>query len=78
MNNEIITNEEVMEKTEEIITESSGKSFAVVAGIGLTVIAGGLICKYVVKPIVAKIKAKKESDRYIEVEAEPVDDCDAE
>lgn len=33
-NNEILTNEEVMETTEEIVNASSGKGFKVAAGIG--------------------------------------------
>ena len=39
-NNEILTNEEVMETTEEIVNASSGKGFKVAAGIGLAVLAG--------------------------------------
>ena len=38
-NNEILTNEEVMETTEEIVNASSGKGFKVAAGIGLAVLA---------------------------------------
>lgn len=57
---EIMNNEEVIETTEEIINASSGKGFKVAAGVGLTVFAGVAAYKYVVKPIVAKIKARKE------------------
>ena len=59
-NNEIMKNEEVMEATEEIATADSGKGLMVVAGIGLVVLAGGIIYKYVAKPMIAKAKAKKE------------------
>lgn len=61
--NEIMVNEEVIEMTEEIATASSGKSFKVAAGIGLTVLGGFVAYKYVIKPIMAKIKAKKEQQK---------------
>ena len=59
-NNEIIENsEEVMETaTEEIVkAASSNSSFS---KFGLAMIAGGLICKFVVEPGVAKLKRKAE------------------
>lgn len=58
--NEIMVNEEVIEVTEEIATAGSGKGFNVAAGIGLTVLGGFVAYKYVIKPMVAKIKANKE------------------
>ena len=58
--NEIMVNEEVIETTEEIATASSGKGFKVAAGVGLTVLGGFVAYKYVIKPVIAKIKAKKE------------------
>lgn len=57
---EIMNNEEVIETTEEIVNASSGKGFKVAAGVGLTVVGGVAAYKYVVKPIMAKIKARKE------------------
>lgn len=57
---EIMNNEEVIETTEEIVNASSGKGFKVAAGVGLAVFAGVAAYKYVVKPIVAKTKARKE------------------
>lgn len=57
---EIMNNEEVIETTEEIVNASSGKGFKVAAGVGLAVFAGVATYKYVVKPIMAKIKTKKE------------------
>lgn len=58
--NEIMNNEEVMEATtEEVVKASSGK-VGISAGIGLAVLAGVVIYKYVGKPMVAKIKAQKE------------------
>jgi len=56
--NEIMVNE-----TEGIATAGSGKGFKVAAGVGLTVLGGFVAYKYVIKPVVAKIKAKKEQRR---------------
>lgn len=61
--NEILTNEEVFEATGEVAEACCGKSFKVTAGIGLAVLAGGLAYKYIVKPMVAKLKAKKEQEK---------------
>ena len=58
--NEIMVNEEVIETTEGIATASSGKGFKVAAGVGLTVLGGFVAYKYVLKPVIAKIKTKKE------------------
>ena len=57
-NNEIMVNEEVMEVT-EIATSGAGKGFKIAVGIGLTALGGVIAYKYVLKPIVAKIKTKK-------------------
>ena len=64
-NNEILTNEEVMETTEEIVNASSGKGIKVAAGIGLAVLAGVVAYKYIGKPLLAKLKAKKEEKQEI-------------
>lgn len=62
--NEIMVNEEDMTITEEMIaTASSSKGFKVAVGVGLAVVGGVVAYKYVIKPIVAKIKAKKEQQR---------------
>lgn len=58
--NEIMVNEEVIEVTEEIATAGSGNGIKMVAGIGLAVLGGVAAYKYLIKPMVAKIKAKKE------------------
>jgi len=58
--NEIMVNEEVIETTEEIATASSGKGFKVAASVSLIVLGGFVAYKYVIKPVIAKIKAKKE------------------
>lgn len=59
--NEIMNNEEVIETTAEEVTKvSSGKGFKVAAGVGLAVLVGVIAYKYVGKPMIAKIKAKKE------------------
>lgn len=58
-NNEIMVNEEVMEATEEIATAGASKGFKVAIGVGLAAVGGVIAYKYVVKPLIAKIKAKK-------------------
>lgn len=59
-NKEIMVNEDVIEVTEEIATAGYGKGFKIAAGVGLAGLGGWLAYKYVVKPIVAKIKTEKE------------------
>jgi flagellar biosynthesis/type III secretory pathway M-ring protein FliF/YscJ len=56
--NEIMT--EVVETPEEIATESSGTGIVIAAKIVLAGMVGLIAYKYVVEPIMAKIKAKKE------------------
>lgn len=60
-----IMQEEVFEE-EETTTAKSGNGWKVAAGIGLTALVGGLLYKFVGKPIVAKIKAKKEKQMAID------------
>jgi len=77
--NEIMNNEEVIEVTEGIATASSGKGLKIAVGIGLAVLASGLAYRYIVKPMVAKIKTGKEErkifvvndDRFNNDEEEP-------
>lgn len=57
-NNEII-NDEVIETTTDLATTGLSKGFKVGLGVGLTVLAGGVTYKYVIKPVVEKIKAKR-------------------
>ena len=66
--NEIMENEEVIETTEEIVKTGSGKGLKIAAGVGLTVLVGGLLCKYVVIPAVAKYKARKQEQQMIDTE----------
>ena len=74
-NNEIMVNEDVIEVTEEIATAGFGKGFKVAAGVGLTVLGGFVAYKYVIKPVIAKIKAKKEQQR-INAEVDDFDDAE--
>lgn len=55
-------------KIEEVIetTENKSGGFKVAAGVGLTVLIGVVAYKYVIKPVVAKIKAQKEQIEVIE------------
>ena len=68
--NEIMNNEEVIEVTEGIATASSGKGLKIAVGIGLTVLASGLAYRYIIKPMVVKIKAKKEEQKIYAVNAD--------
>lgn len=58
MENTKIMNNEVIEATEEVI-ENTGmsKGVKIAAGIGLSVVVGYIVYKYVAKPVVANIKA---------------------
>lgn len=56
----IMENGEVVEMTEQAVTKASGKGFKVAAGVGLTVLAGVAAYRFLIKPMVAKLKAKKE------------------
>lgn len=68
--NEVMTNEEVIETaTEEIVKASSGCGFKVAAGFGLGILAGMAICK-LARPVIAKIKARKNPPTIIDVEVE--------
>lgn len=58
--NEIMVNGEVIEVTEEIATAGSRKGIKVAVGVGLVVLGGVATYKYIIKPMVATIKAIKE------------------
>lgn len=59
MENAKIMNNEVIEATEKVI-ENTGmsKGVKIAAGIGLSVVVGYVVYKYVAKPVVANIKAQ--------------------
>lgn len=61
MENNAIMNNEVIETTEEVI-ENTGmsKGIKIAAGIGLSVIVGFVVYKYVAKPVIANIKTQIE------------------
>lgn len=71
-NNEIMNNEEVMEVTEEIVRATSNGGFKKVTTIGLAMLAGGLACKFIVEPAVAKFKNRYE-DRKAVIQHMPCD-----
>ncbi len=64
--NEIMTNEEVMETTEEIAKVSSANGFKKAAIFGLVFIAGYVAGKYIIDPTVARIKARKQNKQMVE------------
>lgn len=84
MEEQNIMNEEVVEATEEVVTETgSGKVFKVLVGAGIVagvVGLGRLAYKRLIKPLVNKLKNKKKEDVKVMPEDEEVeaieDDCD--
>ena len=68
-------NEEIMlaEEIEEVATLNSGRGWKIAAGVGAAALVGGLIYKFVAKPVIAKIKARKNQDEIV-VEAEAVEE----
>lgn len=56
---EIMTNDEVIKTTEEIMKTVPSKGYKIAAGVVLAVLASGIAYKYVVKPISAIIKTRK-------------------
>lgn len=59
MENTKIMNNEVIEATEEVIKNTGmNKGVKIAAGIGLSVVVGYVVYKYVAKPVVANIKAQ--------------------
>ena len=57
---EIMVNDEVLEATEEIATTGSSKGLKIAGIVGLSVLGGIVIYKYVIKPTMAIFRAKKE------------------
>ena len=83
--NEIMNNEEVMDTTEEIVKTASKGGFSKVATIGVAMIAGGLAYKFVVAPVVGKLKERKArkgfrvvDDEVVVENVETVDENDSE
>lgn len=74
--NEIMVNEDVMEITEEVTTCTPNKGLKIAAGIGIAALVSAVAYKFVVKPIVAKVKAKK-AEKALEEDSYIVDDCNA-
>lgn len=72
-NNEIMVNEEVIEATEEMIAVGSGKGIKIAVGISLALIGSVVAYKYVVKPMMIKIKAKNEWWQNIDEEVEDLE-----
>lgn len=69
--NEIKTIEEVVPSTEEITTATSENGVGVGMAIGAAIVlVGAAAYKYIAKPLVAKIKAKKEQEVTDDIEAE--------
>lgn len=67
MENEVMMNEEVIEATEEVVEAESGKGLIALAAVG-TIIVGAIVYKKIVKPTIAKIKARKAAKAEADVE----------
>lgn len=65
---ETMTNNETIEVVEEVAAAVPAKGLKVAGGIGLAVLACGAAYKFVVKPAIAKHKAKKEQAAELEDE----------
>jgi hypothetical protein len=72
--NNILTNEDVVETTSEVIERAAEKvntsgigktAFMVAAAIGSSALAGILAYRFIVKPAIATAKAKKESQNIV-------------
>lgn len=70
MENEIMNNEEIMEGVAEAATTSSGKGLKIAVGAGVALLVGGIVVKKLIKPAIAKAKAKKEESKVIEATAD--------
>lgn len=75
-NNEIMVNEEVMEVAERV-DKVDYSNFKTVIGIGVAGVGGWLAYKFIVKPMIAKVKAKKENQDTFEGDYELLDDEDS-
>lgn len=74
--NEILTNENVVDTAEEVIEKvDSCKGIKIVAGVGGAVILGVIAYKFIVKPMIAKGKTKK--DGMIDTQAETTGETDS-
>lgn len=75
-NNEIINVEEtVLDGVEEVPTNGVNKGMLVAAAVGgVAVLAGIAVWKKVIKPMVAKAKAKKASEQVVESDCTVVSD----
>lgn len=58
--NEVVENEELVYDLIEEVEVKNYNSLKTIVGIGLAGVAGAVTYKYVVRPIAAKIKARKE------------------
>lgn len=82
-NNEIINNDEVIEKATEIVKTTSNNGFSKVGSVGLGIIIGALASKYVLQPAGLKIKTWREERKakkhgYVNADYREVDNVDAE
>lgn len=68
MENEVMTNNEVIEVAEEITPVNYSKKGLIIAGAAAALVVGAIIYKKIIKPAIAKKKAEKENSEMIEVD----------
>lgn len=61
--NEILTNEEVIEKTEDVVKNVHASGTKLMAGFGLGIMAGILGYRYIYRPIKNKLKTRWEEHK---------------
>lgn len=66
--NEIVSNEEIVETADEIVEAASGRGAWFIGGFGLGVVVGIVAYEYAVKPMIARIRARKECSSPIDAE----------
>ena len=77
-NNEMmVSNESILDLTEEVVTKND-KGLRIAGSVAAAIIVGGLAYKFVVKPLIAKFKAKKQEQEHYQGEVVGVvrDDID--
>lgn len=80
-NNEIMTNEEFLENSVELVQDGGfkvNKGLVITAAVGATLLGGIIVYKKLVKPAIAKMKAKKEQANNGWADCSNTNGCDVE
>ena len=78
MEEKVLMNEGIVEglekTTDNVLEVGSKNNLKVFAGVGATVLCGALAYRFIVKPIIAKRKNKKNQEADIEIVEDPSDE----